>query len=700
MIWTRHEVSIVITTPEARGRTALHFITVYDLFICFLDQRRRIVKTRHSDHNLGKSSAKKSMSKKKTNTKKKPSEPSPSGSEDDDSEPVEVPAPRETQKRRTSVDPKPTKPRRANVGDLKITADDEDDKGTSHRRNSAANGSERRPSSDEVLDVRLKKNEKSRRGSAASKGSDDSPPLESEDGNKTLRPDTNGTKHLKLPQASPRHSSDDDEVTASLNSRRNRDRTPTRSSRDDGDGGKTTGGSNGKRAQGRSVRNDSESEQRPVSKPPSPSYTSFDTTSNFLKETLSTGAALAKDGIVNPDRLPKGMMMEMAYALIDIDPDNLVDPAELERSFARSVCPDLSNREFGSLWDWITTTYVNNEHGAYALLRALPGIFFKDLKDVTLTPMCIGFGDLHADSFAVVHFADGAHLVYDNFQHVGPCPVGVDALRFFVMMMLAGVENKKTVRLIIEKYCKVALGGKQRKMLKAEIMDRLHCDPEILNHLNIGVNKEFHEENSKALSSTPAAVKRAIRTIFESSSYLKQCVKVLGVCEVMGIPPGRPKFWVHVIRQEAATNYAFKEDVLSVEPLVEVRSVDSGSWASGGKRGGGPVDVEWCKEIFWRGRLPFWDFAVNLQGKRYLVKSKMRGDVGPAVLKDLALKDRVAVYKAQCGLAAEHHRHYWEAMRPRPSQKELARWLFANSEMLAARYESAFRLLMESNSRE
>jgi len=89
--------------------------------------------------------------------------------------------------------------------------------------------------------------------------------------------------------------------------------------------------------------------------------------------------------------------------------------------------------------------------------RSFVRLYYVDLglHNPNVGSVSAGFGDAHLENFGFNVFADGVvRFVYNDFDDSGYCPVGLDSVRYFTVLRLLNVEEKK-IKELIKYYAKL-----------------------------------------------------------------------------------------------------------------------------------------------------------------------------------------------------------------------------------------------------
>ncbi len=111
---------------------------------------------------------------------------------------------------------------------------------------------------------------------------------------------------------------------------------------------------------------------------------------------------------------------------------------ELSQAFFRATNPHVDGPAFAKKW-------AKAMDSPLRFLRSFPQAWYVDLLDVPGAHLpgaqTICFGDPHVENFGIITFKEGPRFVFNDLDDAGPGLAGVDALRYFTSLELAGFDD-------------------------------------------------------------------------------------------------------------------------------------------------------------------------------------------------------------------------------------------------------------------
>jgi len=129
---------------------------------------------------------------------------------------------------------------------------------------------------------------------------------------------------------------------------------------------------------------------------------------------------------------------------------------EINQDFIRNTCNDIPLDGFKKKWKILMDP--DGDKGVMQFFRSFVGCYYEDLgyaKNQYVGLVSPAFGDAHLENFGYNVFADRKVMfVYNDFDDSGYCPVGLDAVRYFTVLRLLNVDDKK-IKQLIKHYAKL-----------------------------------------------------------------------------------------------------------------------------------------------------------------------------------------------------------------------------------------------------
>ena len=341
------------------------------------------------------------------------------------------------------------------------------------------------------------------------------------------------------------------------------------------------------------------------------------------------------------------------------------------KDFFQKTSPDIDSGAFE------TKFKLAAEGGPLLFLRSFVTTFYTDLKDIKgAGPIGTSFGDAHLENFGFVIFADGPHYVYNDFDDAGPCPIGLDILRYLTSVRLYEKDNPKEAERLARRYIQIVYGEE-----KAESLDEaFHFDSKKKKKKNLEryTSKGLFlasPELSRAMPSDLGKIKAMFLNSTPLNSFKVHDVAISG--KEVGGSAGLDRLWILVDGTIAGDS-----DILECKQLIAPGTA-AGNWGEIPK-----ARLEWLTRELWPSFKPVDHVETVLNNVPFLLRSRTKGSLE---LADFSEKDREKLYKTQIGIVATHHLKIWDnwEVKKKVSAEAMEEWLNANSEFLAERYSVA-----------
>jgi hypothetical protein len=307
-------------------------------------------------------------------------------------------------------------------------------------------------------------------------------------------------------------------------------------------------------------------------------------------------------------------------------------------------------------------------------MRAFPGAYHADA--LALPPgripgregLC--FGDAHPDNFGFLDVGGETRFVYNDLDDSGPCPVLLDAARYFAVLRLY-FDDADLSDHVLEQYVDTLKDPSRAKRVKRD----LHPD----------MQREGKKDLDRATRDgrfvldgdlhAPSAADRAAITKLVGSDARLRGTTVLDVATLDrdgGGSGGLARHWI-LARRGAA------------ETILELKEIATPGTELGHHARSLPAEtrLETLKRAFWGTAAPDDWFEVKLGATRFLLRDRLAKqslDLG-----DLDRKDRIDVLEAQASLLAALHAPALEDVK-----KDTVRaWLRETCRTLARRWSRA-----------
>jgi len=287
------------------------------------------------------------------------------------------------------------------------------------------------------------------------------------------------------------------------------------------------------------------------------------------------------------------------------------------------------------------------------------------------------FGDAHLENFGFNIFQnEEVRFVYNDFDDSGYAPVGIDAVRYFIVLQLLKVDGN-TIKDLIKYYSKLVVGENAvdlDELSKNWKVDGKH----IYKYWKPEKRLSKAQDEFNQLSAFSDPVVDEIKKIFGEKKKLKQ-FNVVDVRKYdehqTGGSGGLSRFWVSVtingdiidiIEFKQLTKYPGTGFLWKNEPSMETH-------------------IKWCANAFWpKSPKRYLDLEVKFSDERYFqVRSRVK-----QTLKAKEDSEKMDLWKIQLDIMAAHHFGGWKTSGI--SSKELEKWLLENSLFIAQRYTTIF----------
>lgn len=309
-------------------------------------------------------------------------------------------------------------------------------------------------------------------------------------------------------------------------------------------------------------------------------------------------------------------------------------------------------------------------------LRSFNQAFYADLASGP-TPGPVGFcvGDAHPENFGFYLTRSGTHFDFNDLDDSGPCPVLLDALRYFVALKLSG-EDSGVIRELIESYSK-QVGGSPALV---ELPRRLVPDLEKKQAKNLKKYVDGHhfvlsDELSDPGDSVRSAIQdRILEFLRREGRPTAEVRDVARLARAEGGSGGLRRYWVLASDQDAGW-----KDILEVKEEI-TPAVAQGHW--------GAVPRERVLSMaaaLWGKNVPRDFGSVFLDDREFLVRSRAKSGISA---EDLKGSDGLAILRTETSLLAMLHARTWSG-RPEPEAK-IRVWLEANWPRIAERWDRAY----------
>jgi len=347
---------------------------------------------------------------------------------------------------------------------------------------------------------------------------------------------------------------------------------------------------------------------------------------------------------------------------------------QINKNFIHSTCPDIDNNAFDVKWNKLLSDTKPN--AAMHFFRSFVHLYYLDLstasKNGQFGSVVSGYGDAHLDNFGFIEFKDKeVRYVYNDFDDCGYDPVGLDAVRYFVVLRLLNVEED-TIKVIAKYYSKLVLGdspvdiderstnwqikGKsiyekwnpKKKLKKAQDQFQNVCVPS---------NDPLVDEIRKAFTEEKKLEKFNLLDVRAYDEHQT------------GGSGGLLRFWANVtghhddvIEFKELTKYPGTGYLWSTEPLIKDH-------------------IDWCAKSFWSLER-YLNFEIKLNDKYFQVRTRVKKSY-----KAKSDEEKVELWKIQMEIMAAHHYGAWKGI----IAKDLKKWLLVNSDFIANRYIAIFK---------
>ncbi len=343
-------------------------------------------------------------------------------------------------------------------------------------------------------------------------------------------------------------------------------------------------------------------------------------------------------------------------------------PPRLTRADARAVVADPTERLFPVRWENAV------EGGKHAMLRAFPGLWWRDLREIDPTRVPTGrtvaFGDAHVENFGYLAFGDDVRFAFNDLDDSGDVEVALDALRYFTSASLAGYPD---VGALLDLWV-AAFDA------PAGAVQRLDDAPTRRKMLNAAEDDWTQGKRQSAVTDdVKATVREELKQHDWASGYTVD--EVRRYAKTDGGSAGLDRFWAHV------TNARGERDVLEFKELA----------TPGSEMGRGAREtadrLPTLRATIWPGYglSPYHRVAINLPSSRgdadakrgFIVRSRgMRGNAKAIIDKVAPPEFDEQVIRAQVHVLASVHRNAPE----RPPARELAAWIRDSLPVVVARW--------------
>jgi Uncharacterized protein conserved in bacteria (DUF2252) len=346
--------------------------------------------------------------------------------------------------------------------------------------------------------------------------------------------------------------------------------------------------------------------------------------------------------------------------------------APLNRAFIRAASVNLASATFDAKWTAATSD------SAVMFMRAFPGAYHKDLKQVPgkrvlgREGMC--FGDPHPDNFGFLQLAGETRFVFNDLDDSGPCPVGLDAARYFAVLSLYFADKKLSAD-VLEQYVDTVKDPNQATQLNRSY------DPDWAKVQADGLAAATQGDRlvlgaTTELTAPSASERAAVMAAAAADRRLAQLTikDVASLFRVSGGSGGLRRFWLLVANASGKRT------------IIELKETATPGVNLGTQRAALPAGerIAKLKKAFWNTSETDDYFEVPLLGGTFLVRDRFsKKSVNLSKLKASELTE---VLRAQASEMARVHATAWQGIK----KDDLRTWLDGSAQTLADRWEAAF----------
>jgi len=348
---------------------------------------------------------------------------------------------------------------------------------------------------------------------------------------------------------------------------------------------------------------------------------------------------------------------------------------DINQDFIRKTSFDIPTEAWQTKWKKLMDPQKGDK-GAMSFFRSFVRCYYVDLgyaEGAYMGLVSPAFGDAHLENFGFNVFADNSvRFVYNDFDDSGYCPVGLDAVRYFTVLRLLKVHDKK-IKQLIKYYSKLVTAqnapdfkelSSNWKINNKSIYDL--WDPEKRLKKAIKEFKKCPQTDGQWVDDIKESFKRKKKL----RNYKVHDVRDYDEHETGG-SGGLLRFWVHVKDNQD------NEDILEFKQLTINPGVGH-QWN---------VDphfdkrIKWCATHLWPSIKRKLDLQVALRGYNFQVRSRVK-----KTLKPKSDDEKTDLWKIQLDIMAAHHYSGWSGH----TEDEVKTWLKTNSEYIARRYTDIF----------
>ncbi len=341
--------------------------------------------------------------------------------------------------------------------------------------------------------------------------------------------------------------------------------------------------------------------------------------------------------------------------------------APLDRDFIRAASTNLDRVAFDRKW-------TASRESPVMFMRAYPGAYHRDLASVPAARIPgkegLCFGDAHPDNFGFMEIGGRTLFVYNDLDDSGPCPVILDAARYFAVLRLY-FDDGDLDRDVLEQYVDTLKDRSRAKTLDPDLRpDWAKERAKDLEASTLGGRFRL----SDALHAPSAGDRADIARLVASDPRLRGTTlrDVATLERDSGGSGGLTRHWLLVRRGAEETILELKETATAGTELGRhTRSL--------------PRDerLDALTRAFWSTTSRDDHFYVKLGGATFLVRDRLAKH--GIDLAELGRKERRDVLDAQVSLMAALHAPALEDVK----KDDIRSWVKDTSRTLAKRWSRA-----------